>query len=516
MLHKQNSNTYKIVTQQEWIFLLLSIAFFLGFFIRFFPTLQTGFPPNDGGMFFSIIQDLHKSGYILPEFTAYNQLQIPYAYPPFGFYVARLLSDIFSVSEINLLRFIPPLINLISIFAFYLLSSELLKSKLLGALSSTFYALTPGAFGWFVMGGGLTRSFGSLFLLLTVFVIYKLYQTGEKKYVGWGIAWGGLAVLSHPEAGIHTAVTCILLWIFFGRTRQSFINSIYVGVGVLLFSSPWWITVFNYHGLTPFLSAIHTGSYGTPFFVAIYNLMKGDGLIPVLTVFRIIGLGWAVWKKQYFLIAWVFLPYLIEPRSAPSVAFYPLTMLVAVAFAEAIPFLFSRLQKVEISLQELYKNKFYNFVLFFLLIYLFIDSSLYGFRLIGNSLKPPEMEAMIWIKENLGSDVKIISITGNPSPEIDPFIEWLPVLSERRNQSTIQGYEWLLGEKFFERYSDLAELQKCESLNCVEEWSLRTELDYQFVVINNIEENHLIYLSFADSENYLQLYVNDEVVIYQR
>jgi hypothetical protein len=236
--------------------------------------------------------------------------------------------------------------------------------------------------------------------------------------------------------------------------------------------------------------------------------------VPILILLRVVGMIWAVYKKQYFLLIWVFLPYLVEPRSAPSVAFYPLTMLIALAFAEAIPFFFSRWQRI--NFVELYKNKTYNFILLFVLIILFVDSSLYNFRLIGNSLKPAEIESMMWIKENIDSDAKIISITGNSSPEIDPFIEWLPALSERRNQTTIQGYEWLLGEKFFERYSDLADLQKCKSVNCVEAWSLRTELDYQFVVIAKIEENDLINLSFMNSETYEQVYKNDEVVIYQR
>lgn len=506
--------TKKTLTQPEWIILILGIALIGGVFIRFFPTLTVGFPINDGGMFLSMVRDLSSSNYLLPKFTSYNQLQIPFAYPPFGFYVARIISDVFNVSEINSLRFIPPFVNSLSILVFYLLSSELLKSKSLGALSSAFYALTPGAYGWFVMGGGLTRSFGSLFLLLSVYFVYRLFQSGQTKLVGWSIVCCAVTVLSHPEAGVHLIATCILLWICFGRTRQSFFHAVIVGFGVLLFTSPWWLTIISYHGFTPFLSAMHTGSYGTPFFVAITKALVGEGLIPILFLLKVIGLIWVVYKKQYFLLIWVFLPYIVEPRSAPSVAFYPLTMLSALAFAEAIPFLFSRWQKI--NFEELHKNKIDNFVLLFVLIILFIDSSLYGFRLIGNSLKPAEIEAMLWIKGTLESDAKIISITGNTSPEIDPFIEWLPALSERRNQSTIQGYEWLLGEKFFERYSDLAELQKCESVTCVEEWSLKTQLDYQFVVIAHIEENDLINVSFINSENYQQVYVSDEVVIYQK
>lgn len=504
----------KALAQNEWTALLLGIALVGGVFIRFFPTLVVGFPVNDGGMFLSMVRDLTPSAYLLPEFTSYNQLQIPFAYPPFGFYFARILSDIFKISEINLLRFVPPFVNSLSILVFYFLSAELLKSKSLGALSSVFYALTPGAYGWFVMGGGLTRSFGSLFLLLSAYFVYRLFQSGEIKLVAWSIVCCTATVLSHPEAGVHLAATCILLWICFGRTRRSFFYAMLVGLGVLSLSAPWWRAVISYHGFAPFLSALHTGSLDSSFFSAILRAFLGDGLTPILILFKAVGVIWAIWKKEYFLLIWVFLPYIIEPRSAPSAAFYPLTMLSALAFAEAFPYFFSRWRRIDFD--ELYKNKIYNFILFFVALILFIDSSLYNFRLIGNSLKPAEIETMKWIEENFSSNAKMIAITGNPSPEVDPFVEWLPALSERRNQSTLQGYEWLLGEKFFERYSDLAELQKCETVACVEEWSSRTKLEYQFVVIAKLSKNELVNLSFANSKKYRQIYNNGEVAIYRK
>jgi hypothetical protein len=505
--------TKKTLTQNEWIILILGIALIGGVFIRFFPTLIVGFPINDGGMFLSMVRDLSSSGYLLPQFTSYNQLQIPFAYPPFGFYVARIISDVFNISEINLLRFIPPFVNSLSILVFYLLSSELLKSKSLGALSSAFYALTPGAYGWFVMGGGLTRSFGSLFLLLSIYFVCRLFESGKIKLVAWSIVCCALTVLSHPEAGVHLALTCILLWICFGRTSQSFLHAIYVGIGVLLFTCPWWLTVISYHGLAPFLSASHTGSFGTPFFISITKTVVGEGLIPILFLLKIIGLIWAVYKKKYFLLIWVFLPFIVEPRSAPSVSFYPLTMLSALAFAEALPFFFSRWRVI--NFEELYKNKVYNFILLFVLMILFIDSSLYGFRLIGNSLKPAEIESIMWIKENLDSEAKIISITGNPNPEIDPFIEWFPALAERHSLSTIQGYEWLGAGKFAEYYSDLSQLQGCMSVECVEDWAIQANLKYQYVVIQAEQMGEEVVSSFEKSGNYASIYSNDKVIVFE-
>jgi hypothetical protein len=424
------------------------------------------------------------------------------------------MSDIFKISEINLLRFIPPFINSFSIYIFYLLSSELLKSKSLGALSSAFYALTPGAYGWFVMGGGLTRSFGSLFLLLSVYFVYSLFLSGEIKFGVWSMVCCALTILSHPEAGVHLATIFILLWICFGRTRQSFYYSVMVGLGALWFASPWWLTVISYHGLAPFWSASHTGSFGIPFFVAVMKAIVGEGLIPVLVLLKIVGLIWAVYKKQYFLLIWVFLPFIIEPRSAPSVAFYPLSILIALAFSEAIPFFFSRWQKI--NLNELYKNKSYIFILLFVLIILFIDSGLYNFRLIGNSLRPAEIEAMMWVKENLGSDSKIISITGISAPEIDPFIEWFPALTEHFNQSTLQGNEWLLAGNFFSFYSSLAQLQQCDSVFCVEEWLAKENLQYNHLLIVRRNINNKLLFSIDKSKKYFLIYQNEGVLVYKK
>ncbi|MBL8062522.1 MAG: glycosyltransferase family 39 protein, partial [Anaerolineales bacterium] len=285
----------------DWVYLVLGVALLFGMLIRFLPGLQAGFPLNDGGMFLSMIQDLKSNGYALPQVTSYNHLQIPYTYPPFGFYAGGILSDVLRLPELDILRWLPPLVNSFSILAVFLLASELLGSKPLGALASAFYALTPGASSWFIMGGGLTRSFGSLFLLLAVYSVYRLFRDGDKTRLLPSIIFCGLTVLSHPEAGVHTAATCILLWLFMGRSLRSFFHAVIVGAGVLLVTSPWWGTALAYHGFAPFISALNSGSYGTPIWLALTGMILGrESYLPILAVLRVLGLGWGLWKKEYF------------------------------------------------------------------------------------------------------------------------------------------------------------------------------------------------------------------------
>ena len=75
----------KPIRRTEVADLILMLAVLVGTFMRFNPTLLAGFAINDGGMFAVMVDDLKASRYILPAFTSYNHLNIPFAYPPIGF-----------------------------------------------------------------------------------------------------------------------------------------------------------------------------------------------------------------------------------------------------------------------------------------------------------------------------------------------------------------------------------------------------------------------------------------------
>ncbi|MBI5963259.1 MAG: hypothetical protein HY863_07280 [Chloroflexi bacterium] len=509
----------KTLTHTEWIILILGATILFGVILRFFPGLQAGFPLNDGGMFLSMIRDLHVSHYALPAVTSYNSLDIPYAYPPFGFYFARLLSDLFNLTELTLLRWLPPTINTLTIFSFYALASLLLESRRRAAVAAIFYALTPGASAWFIMGGGLTRSFGSLFMLLSLSWVYRLFRDGGKIELALSILFCSLTVLSHPEVGIHTVAGCILLWLFYAQAHKlrATLYALIIMLATLFFSAPWWGNVLSDHGFYPFLSALNTGSYGTSIWRALFSdVIASQTVIPILVLVRVVGIIWGGWRRKYFLIAWVILPYFVEPRSAPSISFYPFCMLMALAITDAFPALVDYYSRQASSLPKLEFNqrRFLNTTLLIIMIYLFVESGLFGFKLINTSLTIADREAMIWIRNNTPAQSRFLPITGVQSPEIDPFVEWFPALTERRSQTTIQGFEWLLGPEFYERYRNLARVQACESVVCLAEWSARTGLDYQYIVIQKSGVDQGL-LSSLDSENqYKVIYSTKEVLIY--
>lgn len=505
----------RLLTLNEWTSLVLYTAVFLGLIVRFLPGIMAGFPLNDGGMFFTMARDLRNAGFILPRFTSYNHSGVPFAYPPLGFYFLGFLSSIFAIDNLTLLRWLPPLISSLSILGFYKLAVELLKSKPLGALASVLYSLTPGAPAWFIMGGGLTRSFGALFLLLLINSSILLFKRREGRYLWLVILFGAATVASHPEAAVHAAAVCFLVWLFWGRTIDSFINVVKAGLGVLLATLPWWGTIISYHGMTPFLSALNTGSYGTPFWKAFGVLIIGSEVAPLLAALRLLGLAWGVWRKEYFLLAWVVVPYLVEPRSAPSNSFYPMCMLVALAIAQFLPFARSAFRKID-DLRELpYQNKLYNTALFLLIILIFVDSSLFGFRLVGNSLKEGDIKAMRWVYKNTPSSADFLVYTGITAPEIDPFVEWFPALADRHSLTTIQGLEWSLGEGFFSRYSELSRLQACGDLGCILEWTNNTHAQYDYVVVREKSVGVGVAASFRESRHFRLVYSEDGVAIFR-
>ncbi len=189
--------TERTLTRDQWATLILGLALFLGLLIRLFPALLARFPLNDGGMFLSMIRDLRANGFLLPKFTTYNLAEIPFAYPPFGFYVAALLS-LLGIPELETLRWLPALVNFASIPAFYLLANAVLKDRPRAAVASLCFTLVPSSYGWQIMGGGLTRSFGVLFIILTLYVMHEMFGRGTWKFVALTILIGALAVLSHP------------------------------------------------------------------------------------------------------------------------------------------------------------------------------------------------------------------------------------------------------------------------------------------------------------------------------
>jgi len=511
--------TLTMAFQNKKTYLILCTVFLIGCGLRFTPGILTGFPVNDGGMIMAMIRDLRSNGFLLPIVTSYNYSDIPFVYPPFGLYVAGILSSMLSISELELLRWLPPLVSVAIILAFYWLSSQIFDSKTKALLATALYAVLPGSSDWLVMGGGLTRAFGILFFLLASGYAYRLFRgDGDKKILGLATLLCALTVLSHPEVGLQTVSLYVVFWALYGRSVQGVKNLMLVGLGTALLTAPWWLTVLYHHGFSPFWSAIHTGIRETLLASLFYSFFSTQGGLPILPIFEIIGIFVVSRKRNFILVLWAFIPFFIDPRNAPAIATFPLLVLAVeglyylnMEFTRAASETFST-NKAAIKSLPIFT--YGSFVI--LLLYLFFVS--YGAipNLVRISLSESDRETMNWIKENTPSESRFLLITnaGQINPTSDSYQEWFPVLAERQSQNTLQGLEWILGPDFFEYSQKLIALQTCRDIYCLNDWLEQRNVQIDFVVFQKKRGSPALLDSLRAEESYSVVYQSENAEIF--
>jgi len=97
----------------------LLLALVLGGFVHLEPVLSAKFPLKDGGLFFTFINALLQNHFSFPDTISYNGLSIPFVYPPLSFYISALVSSLFHIPVIDLLRILPAVFSILTIVAFY-------------------------------------------------------------------------------------------------------------------------------------------------------------------------------------------------------------------------------------------------------------------------------------------------------------------------------------------------------------------------------------------------------------
>ena len=474
----------KSIRRDEWSDLVFILAIILGAFMRFNPTLLAGFAINDGGMFAVMVDDLKASRYLLPAFTTYNHLNIPYAYPPLGFYLGRITADIFGIGAVQALRWVPPFFAALSIPAFYFLAMRLLKNKYYAAVSTLFFALTPRALSWFVMGGGLTRSPGQFFMLLALAVILRLYEENRRTDIFWAGLLGGLAVMSHPEAAVHTAFSAIFLWLMLSRKRTAFINSIGVGLVVLLVTSPWWATVIHFHGVGPLLNAAATGQKVLAVFHLVFFVFTEEPYATFVAILGLIGIGHRLIRRDYLLPLWMALPFFVEGRSAPGPAVIPLSMLAAIGLVDVVLAAIQPLAGSDAKQSDQVSSVERN-VFVYVILYLIFSVYQFGYQLSKATLYPPDREAMEWVRENTSESSRFLVLTGTNSVSCDSVLEWFPALTGRRSLFTVQGREWTEGTNFNNYILSTYPVQKClpsGDVSCLD--AAVSRASYEFIYLS--------------------------------
>lgn len=443
---------------------LLIFATLIGGWLRFTPALMTGFPVNDGGMFAVAIEAILKNGFALPLIIPYNQLQIPFAYPPLPFYAAAILGNLFHIQTPTLLMWIPAAMATLCIPAVFWLALTLTRDSLKAAGASLLYALLPGASAWLVMGGGLTRAFGMFFLLLTVNSACAVFLEDRREHTWQAALWGSLTVLSHPEMSLHAAGLAAGLLIF-SRRWKNVPRALAIAAGVAALTSPWWGITLARYGMQPFIQASRLSERNLLWILQQLGFLQltGEKLFPIIGALGLLGLGTLLARRQYLLPGLIVIPYLVNQRNAGTVAVVFLCMAATTALLDLI---LPGLEHIK-GRQNAAITGFAIYVGFFLLLAAYLGVLQQSQAVVSTENR----QAMIWASHNTPETGRFLVLTGNEHLFYDPSMEWFPVFANRQSVGTLQGREWQFGDVFYTEMSRIQAAQQCyfQDNICLEE-----------------------------------------------
>ena len=504
----------------------------VGLAIRLAVPLQTSFPLNDGGLFYAMIVDLQEAHYILPPFATYNSATIPFAYPPLAFYLTGLAADIFRISVLDLVRLLPAIVSGLTIPVFYLLTKEVVDSKMQILLAIFAFAMLPRSFTYLVMGGGITRAFGLLFALLTMTFAYRFYQGHETRHLLACILLGALTVLTHPEATVHTAVTALVFYLWKDRSRKGFLLSLGIAAGILALTAPWWGVIFARHGLDPFQAALTASQQDSlnpliGLFIFFRFMFTDEPFLSILSMLGLIGLFASLARKRTLLPAWMFLLHLIEPRGGTLYMMIPLALLIGYALENVIlPALRSPEEPntpqkdFKQALENILRGKASRYFILFLFAYSVMAAYSTSLKIRDEfSLQQTDLEAFTWVREQTLADSQFLLIT-DQLPLRDAWSEWFPVLTEQRSQATVFGYEWVNDGQFGLRVDAYKSIQACAFKDsvCLDNWEQSSNTSFTYVYLRNRTEATRYPLSvyLSQNPNYELLFQDEQTMIFRR
>ena len=508
------------LTSDEFGILVFLFALILGTLFRILLPLAAQFPINDGALFYRMIEAVQNNNFKLPVYIDYNGLLIPFAYPPLGFYVAGFIGVWFQIPTLQIVLWMPAIILCITLPFVFLLAKSILKSTMQAGVATLLYALLPRALTWMIMGGGVTRSLGNLFLILATLYIYKVFVVTKPKNIAGAILFSGLVCLTHPEAVVHTVLTAALLYIFFGMNKKGTRDGLLIGIGTIIITSPWWLTILTRFGVSPFWAAGQTGFHSVFSWLNIFNAFSEEPLHTIIGVFAILGIIIQVAKKQYYLPIWYIAPFIVEPRNAPNVAILPMVLLASICITELIVPEITRIEALFNNQSKMSRpNRTVKIFYLYLVSALIIGMLAFETDLFNKRLSKGLQASYEWVQENTDQTAQFLILTGDTGIFTDYANEWFPVLAERRSLTTIQGYEWVSDVDFSGKMEVLAKLQSCtddiKPVECIESQTYSNSLNFDYILVtkDGIKTGALL-SSLFNSDNYNVFYESYEIIIF--
>lgn len=302
------------LTSAQWLWIASVIA---SAPLIFWNAAEHDFPMGYAGLFTQMARQIAQADFLLPfETPYYGPGGIPFAYPPFSLYLLAVFIKL-TGKYYFFLRWLPPLIALLSIALTFSLSTRLFKSPIIGAFTAVLAAASTDLYIAHAWSAGIVRAPAFVFAILAVyFFSLNLEARSTKNILRTGLFFG-LSILSHLAYALFCA-----FWIGFfslaDRNRARVVrDSLLSALTGLLLASIWAIPVVSRHGWDVFLGAFSSHGGGSLFLlpsvrVLLSNFAPLTSNIP-LAVLILFG-GWhLLHRKRYdfvlfFLLTAIFFP----------------------------------------------------------------------------------------------------------------------------------------------------------------------------------------------------------------
>lgn len=467
------------------IFVLSAAA--VGTFVRVVSVSKADFPLGDGGLFYVMVRDLARHGWMLPTTTSYNGQGIPFAYPPLAFYFAGFLHAGLHLDLLEILRWFPLAMSCLSIGAYALLAWEI--APLPVAVASVFtFAILPDSFDLEIDGGGLTRAPGELFAILALWQLSRLFRIPSLRSLFGATVFAALTILTHPEWTQFTAVTACVFLLCLDRTLRGVRNLALVAAGAAVISAPWWIRVVLIHGPAPFAAAVTSSGGNAQGFPLQHNLGPIFGLtlthelwLPAASALAVLGLVYTCATRSWLLPAWLAALLVTDARSWALIS-VPVSLLAGTGIVRVlVPLLAGARAPGELRPQDITRLQTWIIAgcLTFLLVRGLFSSVVFE-QDANAALSPGQRGAMAWVAAHLPPGSRFLIFASSQASD-EP--EWFPALSRSRSLVTLQGLEWIPGASQ-RAYLTLQTLARCgNSAGCVLATSRSRGLNVQYVYL---------------------------------
>jgi hypothetical protein len=189
----------------------------------------------------------------VPHYTAEG---VPFAYPPFVFYVIAIIHNVAQIEIVTAFRLYPLFSVPIGVAAVFYLANSILESRRRAATVALVVASSPTIFHYHLTGAGVVRGTGFLWTVIGLYAGVRQYKYDDRMWLmPAGVAFG-LVTLTHPSYALFFTLSYLFIFGYFGRSLTGFGDGVIVAAIGFLLSSPWWMTVGFEHGFSVFFEAM--------------------------------------------------------------------------------------------------------------------------------------------------------------------------------------------------------------------------------------------------------------------